>query len=219
MVDVVIPQRRPGFPDRSQGRYQRTVDALDVGALADCIKHLYGVEGLAVACYHAHYNFNAETASVSSSEELDQTFEYFAHPSARQVVFAAFVQVGTSRSDPPTMTVTLFETSAVEGMAGMVAPDELDRETGIVFTAGIDIDRTLENDDHPYRLVILPLIDPGDAAETDPDRMMTLQPAVDDDWADGYPTLIEVRMETVGVRIHTAAIVEIPLSIIEGATL
>lgn len=218
MVDVTLPLRRPAHPDRAQGRYQRTVDALDESALAECTKHYFGVGGLCVAHYSAHYNFSPATADVDASELLYQAFEYGPHPSGRQAIFCAIVQVSTSRSTVGSLTVTLFETSAVEAM-GLPAPDELDRETGVVFTAGVDIDRTQQNGDPPYRFIALPVIDPGDADETDPDRMMTYQPLVDDDWADGYPSRIEVRMATEGVRIHHAAIIEYPMSIIEGTAL
>lgn len=212
-TEVLIPLRYREHPERENGRYQRTVDGLDLGALVASTQHHYGVDGNAAAVLTAAYDFDVINPDVDASSEQWHFLEYAPHPSARQLVVALIVQVSTSRSAPGTAAVTLFETSAA---VGAVAPTELDQAEGLTFTAGIEFDRTQVRFRPVLRYAATPIVLP-DLLSQDPTRMMDYQPAVADAWPGGHPIRHELRIHCVGVRLMCAAVFEYPTDSIEGA--
>lgn len=214
-TEVLIPLRYREHPERENGRYQRTVDGLDLGALVASTQHHYGIDGNAVAVLNAAYNYDVlnTSADVDASEEAWHFLEFYAHPSARRLVVAVIAQVSTSRSAPGTVAVTLHETSAA---IGAVAPTELDQATGITFTAGIDFDRTQVRERAVLRYAATPVVLP-DVLDESPTRMMDYQPVVAGAWPAGHPVRIEARFQCIGARLMWAGVFEMPAETIEGA--
>lgn len=211
MPDIIVPLQRPVFPERQRGRYQRTVDGVDLGDLVSAVQHMYGIDGLCVATMLVHHNFNTGGATdVDVTEEAFLTAEFMANPVARDIVIAVIAQVSTSRATPGTINIELYEVS------DPTAPIELDLGTGITLTAGQEFSRTqVDGGIPPQRYYILPVNPVVDAPTVAPDRVMEYEPNPGDAWPDGHPRRIEVRIHSVGIRLHTIAVFEYPRESIE----
>lgn len=211
MTDVIIPERRPAFPLREQGRYKRTVDGLDLGDLTAAVQHMYGIDGLCAASMLAHYNFSTLGSIVDATDTSKLTMEWHSHPAGRSLVVAVIAQVSESRSNPGEATIEIHEVSDPSD------PQELDTATGVVLTAGEQFDRTEADGIPPQRIFILPTVQTTAVPTTEPTRCMTYDFGAGGLWPQGHPFRIEMRVATEGIRIHTIAVFEYPRATVEGA--